>query len=116
MSSYDAAKICKLVGLYLRYKDFKEVGFKIKIKTNLKIVDFLDITFNLTNGTYRPYKNPNDSLLYVNTSSNHPLQVIKQLLIFINKRLNKNSSSEEIFNETKSEYETVYIVNITWQI
>ena len=26
--------------------------------------------------------------------------------IYINKRLNKNSSSEEIFNETKSEYET----------
>ena len=32
-------------------KIFKEVGFKIEIRTNLKIVDFLDITFNLTNGT-----------------------------------------------------------------
>ena len=53
-------------------KIFKQVGFKIKIRTNLKIVNFLDVTFNLTNGTYRPYKKPNDPLLYINTSSNHP--------------------------------------------
>ena len=81
----------------------KEVGFKIKIK----IVDFLDATFNLTNGTYPPYKKPNDPLLYVNTSSNHPPQVIKHMPISINKTLNKNSSSKEILNETKSEYKTV---------
>ena len=41
-------------------KILKEVGFKIEIRTNLKIVDFLDVTFNLTNGSYRPYKKPND--------------------------------------------------------
>ena len=49
---------------------FKEVGIKIEIRRNLKILDFLDVTFNLTNGTYRPYKKPNGPLLYVNTSSN----------------------------------------------
>ena len=87
-------------------KIFKEVGFKIEIKTNLKIVNFLDVIFNLTNGTYRPYKKPNDFLLYVNTSSNHPPQVIKHVPVSIKTRLNKNSSSEEIFNETKSECET----------
>ena len=32
-------------------KIFKKIGFKIEIKTNLKVVDFLDITFNLSNGT-----------------------------------------------------------------
>ena len=74
-------------------KIFKEVEFKIEVKTNLKIVDFLDVTFNLTNRTYSPYKNPNDPLLYVNTSSNHPPQVIKDIPISISKRLNKNLSS-----------------------
>ena len=29
-------------------KIFKELGFKIEIMTNLKIVHFLDIAFNLT--------------------------------------------------------------------
>ena len=48
-------------------KIFKGIGFAIDVKTNLKIVDFLDITFNLNNGTYRPYKKPNDLLLYISS-------------------------------------------------
>ena len=42
---------------------FKNTGFKIKI-TNVHIVDFLDVTFNLSDKTYKPYKKPNDQLLY----------------------------------------------------
>ena len=57
-------------------KIVKDVGFNIEIKTNLKIVDFLDVTLNLSNGTYSLYKKPNDQLLYVHNSSNHPLQII----------------------------------------
>ena len=87
-------------------KIFKQVGFKIEIQTHLKIVNFLDVTFNLANGTYRPYKKANESLLYINTSSNHPPQVIKQLPTSISERLSNNSSSEEIFNASKYEYET----------
>ena len=60
----------------------------------------------LTNGAYQQYKKPNDFLLYVNTSSNRPTQVIKHLPISINKSLNEKSLSKEIFNETNSEYET----------
>ena len=44
---------------------FKDIGFLIDIVTKLKIVNFLDITFNLNNGTVKPYKKPNDSLLYI---------------------------------------------------
>ena len=87
-------------------KIFKDVGFKIEIQTNLKIVNFLDVIFNLQNGTYRPYKKPYDPLLYINTSSNHPPQVIKQLTKSINKRLNKNSSCKQVFEESKLEYES----------
>ena len=64
----------------IRKKDiqlFKDSGFLIDIKTNLKIVNFLDITFNLNNGMSKPYKKPNDSLLYIKKSSNHPTQIIK---------------------------------------
>ena len=66
---------------------FKNAGFKIKIKTNLQIVDFLDVTLNLLDETYKPYKKPNDQLLYVNTASNHPPQIIKQLPISISNSL-----------------------------
>ena len=51
-------------------------------------------------------QNPNNSLLYVHTSTNHSPQIIKHLTISINKRLNENSSSEQTYNETKSEYVT----------
>ena len=53
-------------------KIFKDIGFAIDVETNLKIVDLLDITLNLNNGTYRPYKKPNDLLSYIKKSSNHP--------------------------------------------
>ena len=52
-------------------KIFKEIGFKFDIKRNLEIVDFLDITFNLVNSSYKPDKKSNDVLLYINKNSNH---------------------------------------------
>ena len=84
---------------------FKNAGFKIEIKTNLHIVDFLDVTFNLLNGMYKPYKEPNDQLLHVNTSSNHPPQIIKQLPTSISNRLSNNSSNKQVFEMSKGEYE-----------
>ena len=87
-------------------KIFKEIGFKIEIKTNLKQVDFLDVTFNLNNSTYQPYKKEDNQLLYINTSSNHPPSIIKQIPTSISRRLSDNSSNEEIFNTAKTEHET----------
>ena len=86
-------------------KIFKKIGFKIEIKITHKVLDFLDITFNLSNGTYKPYRKPNDNLLYVNTSSNHLPQIIKQLPTSTAKRLSKNSSRTEIFYSANVEYE-----------
>ena len=51
---------------------FKEHGLNITIEVNKKIVDFLDVTLDLNDSTYRPYTKPNASLLYVNRESNHP--------------------------------------------
>ena len=87
-------------------KIFKEVGFKIEIQTHLKIVNFLDVTFNLANGTYRPYKKANESLFYINTPSNKPQKVIKQLPTSVSEQLSNNSSNKEISNASRYEYET----------
>ena len=86
-------------------KLFKDIGFQLEIRNNLKVVDFLDITLDLSNSTYRPYKKPNDKLQYINVLSNHPPQIIKQLPQIINDRLSANSSNKEIFDSTKDEYE-----------
>ena len=84
---------------------FKNVGFKVEIKTNLRIVDILEVRFNLLDGMYKPYKKPNDQLLYVNTSLNHPPQIIKQLPTSISNRLLNNSSNKQVFDMSKGKYE-----------
>ena len=86
-------------------KLFKQTAFKIEIETNLKIVNFLDVTFNLVNSTYRPYRKPNDNLLYIYPSSHHPFQIIKHQPDSIEERLSNNSSNEQVFNSAKPEYE-----------
>ena len=53
-------------------RHFKTHGLNITIQTNLKIVNFLDVTFNFNNATYYPYRKPNDNPLYINVESNHP--------------------------------------------
>ena len=58
-------------------KFFKDIGFSIDIQSNFKEVDFLYATLNLQNGTYFPYKKHNDQLLYIHSSLNLPLQIIK---------------------------------------
>ena len=83
---------------------FQTVSFKIDIATNLSEVDFLDVNFNLLNGTYRSHKKTNDQILYINTSSNHPPQVIQQFPSSIEDRLYCNSLDNEIFDSVKKEY------------
>ena len=41
----------------------KNIDLRIEIVTNLTEVDFLDITLNLENNTYDPYRKPNDKLI-----------------------------------------------------
>ena len=85
----------------------KDIGLSIDIPGNLKEVDFLDVTLNLQNGTYCPYKKPNNKLLYIHSSLNHPTKIIKQLPNSISERLSKNHSNQEIFNTAKFEYKNV---------
>ena len=51
------------------------------------------------------HKKTNDNLTYINTSSNHPPEIIKHLTQTISERLSRNSSSAEIFEQSKLDYE-----------
>ena len=84
---------------------FKNHGLKITIQANLKIADFLDVTLNLTNGTYYPYRKPNNETVYINTKSNHPPSILKSLPAAINRRISDISCNEEVFNRNKQHYE-----------
>ena len=47
-------------------KVFKDCGLKISIKGELKIVNFLDVTFNLHKNTYEPYRKSDKESVYIN--------------------------------------------------
>ena len=47
-------------------KIFKECGLSITCEVNKKIVDFLDVWFNLIDQTYEPYRKLNIEPVYIN--------------------------------------------------
>ena len=68
-------------------------------------VDFLDINFDLTEESFKPYQKPNDSLLYINSMSDHPACIKRSLPNMIEHRISRLCSSEMIFKKEKTPYE-----------
>ena len=116
MDSYDGAEVCELVSRHIHLiktwkhhwqkeyrslpwrqisssKEHKCSGSRLNQKDYHKM--FKDVGFQLEIKT-------NDNLLYINISSDHPPQVIKQLTNSINKRFCENSANEQVFNTVKS--------------
>ena len=85
-------------------KVFNEYGLGITIFINLRKVNFLDITMDLEENVYKPYRKPGDRPLYVDSQSNHPPQVIKNIPAGIKRRLRNISCNEEVFNEAVPDY------------
>lgn len=84
---------------------FKKEGLGIEVETGMHQANFLDVTLNLLDGSYKPFRKPNDTALYIHKSSNHPHNIIKNLPKMIEKRLSSISSSKGVFDEAKTEYE-----------
>ena len=85
--------------------EFKAHNLKITVDHSTKTINFLDVTFNLNNGTYRPYAKPNSTTKYVNIKSNHPPNVTKTIPVSVNKRLSNISSSKQQFNAARHPYQ-----------
>ena len=79
---------------------FKECGLSITTKCNSKSLDFLDVTFDLVNEIYKPYRKPNNKPLCINKHSNHSSNILKQLPKSIEKRISETSSNIDIFNRS----------------
>ena len=86
-------------------KLFKDNGLKITVEANLKSTDFLDITFDLSSSSFRPYRKESSAPLYIDVNSNHPKNIIKQLPSMVSERLSMLSSNQEIFNAEKLDYQ-----------
>ena len=84
---------------------FADHGLEITAEANQKVIKFLDVEFNLFDGSYRPYLKEGDTPLYVNLGSNHPPLILKNIPASINRRLSALSSSEAKFDSVKSVYQ-----------
>ena len=63
-------------------------------ESNLRIVNYLDVTLKLNGGSLRPCDKPYDIIQYVNKESNQPPNLITHLSASIEKRLSDNPSGE----------------------
>ena len=86
-------------------KVYGDFGLKITSTANLKVVTFLDVNLDLTNECYKPFMKPGDRPLYVNSKSNHPPSIIKNIPFAGNRRLSSISSSKEIFDAATPIYQ-----------
>ena len=74
-------------------KMFKIADLKITIQAGLRIVNFIDVQFNLNNGTYQPCGKPDNTRVYIYKNSNRPPLLLKQLP----KSISDISSDENVF-------------------
>ena len=86
-------------------KIFKECGLSITCEINKKIVDFLDVRFNLNKQTYEPYRKPNNEPVYINIQSNHPPNIIADIPKAISKRLTNISCNKNVFDRNVGIYQ-----------
>ena len=83
---------------------FKSVGLRVTIDVNLKIVNFLDATFDLQTGKYQPYRKPGDNPVFLNKRSNHPPVILRNLPSAIGKRISGLSADAETFTQAAPMY------------
>ena len=86
---------------------FQTHRLKLEMKCNFKKVDYLDITFDLKTGSYRPYKKPNNDTRFINAKSNNPPSILKQIPAAISKRISTNSSNKQIFQNATPYYNNI---------
>ena len=84
---------------------FRKNNLNIIVKCNLKVVDYLDVTLNLSDGSYKPFHKSNSEINYIHMESNHPPTIIKQLPLSVESRLSKLSSDENVFIQAASVYQ-----------
>ena len=74
-------------------------------KSSAKITDFLDVELNLNTGKFKPFGKPNDHPIYINSKSNHPKIIIKQLPKMVAHCISTLSSDKETFDNEIGLYE-----------
>ena len=84
---------------------FDEFQLNITAEITHQSVNFLDITLNLNDESYHPYRKPNNEPLFIDSHSNHPPSITKQLPSSVGNRISQLSSNQEAFSKSAPLYE-----------
>ena len=84
---------------------FMEEQLNITIEANVSVLNFLDVTLDITNAEYRPYHKENHTPIYVHAESNHPQSILKQIPLTVQRRISNLCSDSQVFEREKLFYE-----------
>ena len=84
---------------------FKNNNLKITIEANKKVIYFLDVTLGMNTEKCKAYAKPTNTPLNVNSKSNHPPSIIKNIPESVNRRLSEISSDAGVFDEAAKPYQ-----------
>ena len=68
------------------------------------MVNFLNVTLNLSNNISKPFLKADQYPSYINENSNHPKAIIKQVRKAVKLRIRNLSANEKIFQESSKIY------------
>ena len=83
---------------------FKDFDLRITCQTNLKIVNYLDVTLDLKTEKFSPYRKPDNTPSFIHARSNHPPAILKQIPRSVGHRISSLSSNEEEFQKAAPLY------------
>ena len=86
-------------------KVMKLEGLNITGDCNLVSINFLDVTMSLNPHEHKPFMKANTKLEYLDTKSNHPPVILKNIATGVEQRLRNISSSKKCFNEDIKSYQ-----------
>ena len=87
-------------------KVFQKHNLQVTTECNLVRTDFLDVSFDLQSKSYKPFRKPGDTPLYINVRSNHPTCIKEEIPKMISERISSTSSGPKEFNEAAQIYNT----------
>ena len=90
------------------HRIYNRNGLKIPgAEANRKVVDFLNVTMDLSTGTFKTFAKEGNTLAYVDSRSNHPPSITRNLPKGINRILSDTNSNQALFEASAPPYQAV---------
>ena len=86
-------------------KIFEDEGLKMCDWEEGLEMNYLDVAFDISQNTYKPFQKENTSIKYISPNSDHPPTIIKQIPKIVGDRISMLCSNEDIHKNERTRYE-----------